>query len=76
MTKEKKTIGTNSMTKHSKELRKKTSAEWTKKHIISKAIKFNKSQESDIKLLSDFESIEAGSNKERLQLLVDCYLKQ
>lgn len=64
---------TNSMSQHSKELRRRTSKEWTKQNIISKAIKINKNNPKDMDLYARFESIDASSNKERLRILVDYY---
>lgn len=64
---------TNSMSQHSKDLRSKTSREWTKQNIISKAIKFNKNNPEDTELYTRFESIDASSNKERLRILIDYY---
>ena len=71
-----KTIGTNSMTEHSKKLRRKTSDDWKKKNILSKAIKYNKNLKEDMDLLAKFESIEASSNKQRMLILIDSYFKK
>ena len=71
----KKIIGTRPITKHSKNLKRKTSAAWNKKNILSKAIKYNKNLKEDMDLLAKFESIDASSNKQRLLILINSYFQ-
>ena len=69
----KKTNKTNSMTAHSKELRKKTSAKWDKGRYINRVFKVDKNKPEQMALLAKFDSIDAESQIKRLKILVDSY---
>ena len=65
----------NSNTEHSKKLRAKTAAKWTKENTKLLGIRYNKKDPNDIALIETFSSIDADSNKGRLKILVDYYSK-
>lgn len=63
----------NSNTNHSKKLRYKTAKEWNKINTVALTIKFNKNNLDDLALLENFKSIDAKSNKAKLEVLVNLW---
>ncbi|CAC9592220.1 hypothetical protein [uncultured Gammaproteobacteria bacterium] len=70
-----KVVGTNSMTKYSKELRQKTSNEWIKKNTKSILARFNMKKEEDVKSMDLFKLVPEKTNTLKIKFLLNFYFK-